>query len=225
MLDKQFTKSGSLLATLSGVTERFRVILGVPNIVRAQHDNPKGNLKLKDPKLEYPMGWWKATSMQYAADHDTSRPKNIGRFGSGWKVQTQGGATNAVVMQNYYFPFLIDATLTLRFLTEEQALAVLQRAIIASATEMMTFNVQMPSTKFNVRVLLSGNQTQFPDVAALEDGSSDKGIIEMELSYQIFTKVGFNMETAKINNLGEVTVRTSVDGEEDYVREDTLSQP
>lgn len=223
MLDTLLEKSTSLLATLDGVTDRFRVIYGVPNIVRAQHNNPKGNLKTKDPKLQYPMGWWKATNIAYAQDQSTANPKSIGRFGSGWKVATDGaGATNAIVLNNHYFPVTIDATLTMRFLTEAQALAFIQKALIASITEMMTFNVQMPTTKFAVRTLLSGNQIPFPNVDDLDEGQSDKGIIELELSYQIFGgKIGFNMEVAKINNLGEVTTRTSIK-DDDYVQQNTI---
>lgn len=224
MLDTALKKSTSLLATASGVTDRFRVIFGIPNIVRSQHNNPKGNLKLKDPKLEYPMGWWKVTTMQYNTEFALANAKSIGRFGSGWKVATDGaGATNAVVLNNHYFPALLDATLTMRFLTEEQALSFIQKAMIASITEMMTFNVEMPTTKWAVRVLLSGNQLPFPDVPDLDEGTSDKGIIEIEIPYQIHTKIGFNMEVAKINNLGAITTRTKVDGD-DYVSENTLSQ-
>lgn len=213
MLDEALKRSSSLDATIYGVTQRLIQVLGIKNLVHTMHNNPKQGIRAtEDPFANYPHAWYRIQTMNYQVEAG-GLPKNIGRFGSGWSITKRNGegATNAIVFNNHYFPVTLNLTLTARFMQTAEALTFIQKVLIGSATEMMSFEIEMPTTRWTVRVLNEGNSVPFPNIEDLDNASSDPGVMEIEIPFIVMTKIGFNMELAKINNLGEITQNYEVD--------------
>lgn len=214
MLDAALAGSSSLEATLAGVTDRLETVLGV-HIIHTLHNNPKDGLRNAaggaEKKLKYPFGWYRIQTMAYQPE-GAGTPKNIGRFGSGWALTKSDGegATNAVVFNNHYFPVILQGALTVEFLDTLEAYKFIQKAMIAFAVEMLSFTVNMPSTYWTVRILSDGNSYPFPTIDDLDQSPSDAGMIAIEIPLSIHTRIGFNLEQAKINNYGTVTTRTGI---------------
>ena len=211
-------QSTSLKATLFGVQRQIRRGFGLNRFVFSTHNNPKQGLRaLFDQSTDYPYGWFKINN--FALNRELiANAKNIGRAGSGYAIGHE--PANAIVVRNYYLPVTLSGSLYVKFLHLDQALLFMQQLMIANAVEMLAFELEMPTTKWTVRFLIEGDSIPFPNIEDLDEGSTP-GSMELEIPFQVTSKIGFNLDTAKINNYGEITVRTEIDtGEEDYVPEE-----
>lgn len=216
MLNELIKNNSALTATINGVTDRFKETFGIDNLVHTIHNNPKQGIRstndTADRAVKYPMGWYRIQTLTYLTE-SVSIAKSIGRFGSGRALARSDGDgnTNAVLINNHYFPVALSGSLTVEFLDLMQAYAFIQKAVIAFPTEMLSFEVLMPTTKWTVRVLSDGNSFPFPAIDDLDQSTSDAGMIAIEIPLTIQTRIGFHLEVAKINNYGEVTTRVSVE--------------
>lgn len=210
-------QSTSLKATLFGIQRQIRRGFGLTRFVFSMHNNPKQGLRaLFAQSTNYPYGWFKINN--FALNRELiANSKNIGRFGSGWAIGKE--PTNAIAIRNYYLPVTLSGSLYVKFLHLDQAMLFSQQLMIANAVEMLAFELEMPTTKWTVRFLIDGDSIPFPNIEDLDEGSTPSSM-EIEIPFTIQTKIGFNLDTAKINNYGEITVRTEIDtGEKDFVQE------
>ncbi|QQO90286.1 putative tail completion protein [Erwinia phage pEa_SNUABM_5] len=200
--------STSLKATIFGIQRQFRNGFGLQRFVWTVHNNPKQGIRaLNAQSTDYPYGWIKFNSMALNREL-MQNPKTAGRYGTGWALNED--PDNAIVVQNYYFPMIINAEATVKFMSIDDALAFCQQFMVAAIVELLAFEVQMPTTKFTVRVLLEGDSVPLPYIEDLDDGSTP-GSFEIILPLTIQTKIGFSTDQAKINNYGEVTIDTKLD--------------
>lgn len=208
-------QSTSLKATLFGVQRQIRRGFGLNRFVFSMHNNPKQGLRaLFNQSTDYPYGWFKINTLAFNPER-SGVGKNIARFGSGWAIGKD--PANAIVLRNFYFPATMTGSLYVKFMHMDQAMLFAQQLIIANVAEMLSFELAMPTTTWTVRFLIDGNSIPFPNIEDLDEGSTPTSM-EIEIPFTLETKIGFNMDTAKINNYGEITVRTEIDtGEEDYV--------
>lgn len=211
-------QSTSLKATLFGIQRQIRRGFGMTRFVFTMHNNPKQGLRaLFNQSTDYPYGWFKINTFSLNREL-IANGKNIGRFGSGWAIGQE--PANAVAIRNFYFPAVLQGSFYVKFMHMDQALLFSQQLLIAHATEMLSFELSMPTTHWTVRLLLEGDSIPFPIIEDLDDGSTPTSM-EIEIPFTIQTKIGFNMDTAKINNYGEITTNTNIDtGEKDYVPEE-----
>ncbi|AQT28615.1 hypothetical protein YOLOSWAG_135 [Erwinia phage vB_EamM_Yoloswag] len=207
-IDQLMRNSTSLKATIHGIQQQFRNGYGLTRFVWMVHNNPKQGIRaLNAQSTDYPYGWVKLNNLAFNREL-MQNPKSAGRFGTGWALTPD--PSNAVVVNNYYFPVTLSAEATVKFMSIDEALAFVQQFLIASIVELMSFEIQMPSTKFTVRVLLDGESIPLPFIEDLDEGSTP-GSFEITIPLTVQTKIGFNREEAKINNYGEVTVNTKLD--------------
>lgn len=207
-------QSTSLKASLFGVQRQIRRGFGLNRFVFSMHNNPKQGIRaLNNQSTDYPYGWFKINTFGLNREF-IANAKNIGRAGSGYAIGKE--PTNATVVRNYYLPVALSGSLYIKFMDMEQSLLFIQQMLIAHATEMLGFELEMPTTKWTVRFLIEGDSIPFPNIEDLDDGSTP-GSFELEIPFTIQTKIGFNLDTAKINNYGEITVNTQLDtGEADF---------
>lgn len=199
--------STSLKATIFGFQRQFRQGFNLKRFVWSVHNNPKQGIRAtNNQSTDYPYGWFKLPTMAF--NRDESVPvKNIARHGSGWALGNDG--TNAIVVTNYYFPVTLTGSLFVKFMNIDEALLFVQQALIAGLTDLMSFSIEMPTAKWTVRVKLD-DSIPLPNIDDLDDGSTP-GSFELEIPITIHTKIGFNMEQAKINNYGEITDSVEID--------------
>lgn len=212
--------STSLKATILGIQRQFKNGYGLNRFVWSVHNNPKQGIRaLNAQSTDYPYGWFKLNSMAFNREL-LANPKSAGRFGTGWALTPD--PSNAIVVTNYYFPVILSAEATVKFMQIDDALAFIQQFLIASVVELMAFEVIMASTKFTVRVLLDGDSVPLPNIEDLDDGSTP-GSFDIVIPLTIQTKIGFSTDQAKINNYGEVTVDTHIDTDADMVHKQETS--
>lgn len=214
-IDQIIKQSTSLKATLFGVQRQIRRGFGLTRFVFSMHNNPKQGLRaVFNQSTDYPYGWFKITN--FALNRELlANGKNIGRFGSGWAIGKE--PTNAIVIRNFYLPITLSGSLYVKFMDYEQAILFSQQLMIAHTVEMLAFELEMPTTKWTVRFLIDGDSIPFPNIEDMDDGSTP-GSMEIEIPFTIQSKIGFNMDTAKINNYGEITMNTEIDvGEANFV--------
>lgn len=201
--------STSLRATIFGLQRQIRQGFQFKRFVWSVHNNPKQGIRaLNNQSTEYPYGWFKLPTMAFDREVGPNA-KNIGRFGSGWALGTAEDVANAVVLKNFYFPVTIQGTMYMKFMDVNQALLFCQQILLASITEMLGFKITMPTDSWTVRVLID-DSIPLPNIEDLDDGSTP-GSFELEIPITIKTKIGFNLEQAKINNYGEVTEQVEID--------------
>lgn len=201
--------SSSLRASIFGVQRQMRQGFGLKRFVWSVHNNPKQGIRAtNNQSTEYPYGWFKLPTIAFDREL-MPNPKTIARFGSGWAMGTTGD-TNAIVVTNYYFPVTLNGSFFIKFMDIDQALLFTQQLLIASITELLSFQIDMPASKWTVRVLLDGDSIPMPTIDNLDEGSTP-GSFELEIPFSIKTKIGFNLEQAKINNYGEVTENVEID--------------
>ncbi len=216
-LEGLLKNSTSLKATIFGFQRQFRQGFGLKRFVWSVHNNPKQGIRAtNNQSTDYPYGWFKLPTMTFDREL-LPNPKNVSRHGSGWALGrvTQDGLadTNAIIVTNYYFPVTLQGTLYVKFMDVDQALLFNQQLLIASISELLGFSIEMPSAKWSVRVLVDGDSVPMPNIEDLDEGSTP-GSFELEIPITIKTKIGFNMEQAKINNYGEVTDDIKIDFDE-----------
>lgn len=200
--------STSLRATLFGFQRQFRQGFELKRFVWSVHNNPKQGIRAtNNQSTDYPYGWFKTPTMTFNREESVNI-KNIARFGSGWAMGEKDG-TNAIVVANYYFPVTLTGSLYLKFMNIDQALLCVQQLLIAGLTDLLSFSIEMPTTKWTVRVKLD-DSIPLPNIDDLDDGSTP-GSFELEIPFTIYTKIGFNLEQAKINNYGEITENVEID--------------
>ncbi|QZE59044.1 hypothetical protein MPK64_gp141 [Erwinia phage pEa_SNUABM_16] len=199
--------STSLRATIFGFQRQFRQGFGLKRFVWSVHNNPKQGIRAtNNQSTDYPYGWFKLPTMAFNREESVNI-KNIARHGSGWAIGSDG--TNAVVVTNYYFPITLTGSLYLKFMNIDQALLCVQQLMVAGLTDLMSFSIEMPTAKWTVRVKID-DSIPLPNIDDLDEGSTP-GSFELEIPITIMTKIGFNMEQAKINNYGEITENVEID--------------
>ncbi|ARW58777.1 hypothetical protein HOS33_gp137 [Erwinia phage vB_EamM_Y3] len=208
--------STSLRATIFGFQRQFRQGFGLKRFVWSVHNNPKQGIRATNNySTDYPYGWFKLPTIAF--DRETlSNPKTVARHGSGWAVG--GSDTNAIVVTNYYFPVNMSGTLFVKFMNVDQALLFVQQLLVASISDLLSFSIEMPTAKWTVRVSVEGDSIPMPTIEDLDDGSTP-GSFELEIPILIKSKIGFNLEQAKINNYGEVTESFEIDMDVDTAKE------
>ena len=218
-LSGMLRNSTALRATIFGFQRQFRQGFGLKRFVWSVHNNPKQGIRAtNNQSTDYPYGWFKIPTMAFDREL-LSNPKSVSRFGSGWSIGQQDG-TNAIVVTNYYFPVTLQGSLYVKFMNIDQALLFVQQLLIASISELLSFKIQMPTSEWTVRVLVDGDSVPLPNIEDLDDGSTP-GSFELEIPVTIKTKIGFNLEQAKINNYGEITEYVQIDMD-DIVDRSTL---
>ncbi|AWY08413.1 hypothetical protein HOT49_gp139 [Erwinia phage vB_EamM_Alexandra] len=201
--------STSLRATLFGFQRQFRQGFQLKRFVWSVHNNPKQGIRAtNNQSTDYPYGWFKLPNIAFNRE-ESANVKTIARHGSGWAIGTDEDGTNAIVVTNYYFPVTLTGSLFLKFMDVNQALLCIQQLMIAGLTDLMSFSIEMPTSKWTVRVKLD-DSLPMPNIDDLDEGSTP-GSFELEIPITIMTKIGFNMEQAKINNYGEVTENVEID--------------
>lgn len=210
--------STSLKATILGIQRQFRRGFGLNRFILSIHNNPKQGIRANfNQNTNYPYGWFKITTLAFNREL-LQNPKNVARFGSGWAIGRD--PTNAIVTTNYYFPVTLQCECVVKFMHFDQSLLFAQQLVISGITELLGFEIQMPTSKWTVRVLLDGESVPLPYIEDLDDGSTP-GSMEMTFNFTIQTKIGFNAEQAKINNYGEITADVEIDiGKDDYTPEE-----
>lgn len=199
--------STSLKATIFGFQRQFRQGFNLKRFVWSVHNNPKQGIRAtNNQSTDYPYGWFKLPTMAFNREESVNI-KNIARHGSGWALGNDD--TNAIVVTNYYFPVTLTGSLFVKFMNIDQALLFIQQALIAGLTDLMSFSIEMPTAKWTVRVKLD-DSIPMPNIDDLDDGSTP-GSFELEIPITIHTKIGFNLEQAKINNYGEITENVEID--------------
>ena len=208
-LNGMLKNSTSLRATIFGFQRQFRQGFNLKRFVWSVHNNPKQGIRAtNNQSTEYPYGWFKLPTMAFNREESVN-VKNIARHGSGWALGNDGDGTNAVVVTNYYFPVTLTGSLFLKFMDVNQALLYVQQLLIAGLTDLMSFSIEMPTAKWTVRVKLD-DSIPMPNIDDLDEGSTP-GSFELEIPITIHSKIGFNLEQAKINNYGEVTEDVTID--------------
>ncbi|QZE60051.1 hypothetical protein pEaSNUABM35_00134 [Erwinia phage pEa_SNUABM_35] len=208
-LSGMLRNSTSLRATIFGFQRQFRQGFNLKRFVWSVHNNPKQGIRAtNNQSTDYPYGWFKLPTMAFNRDESVN-VKNIARHGSGWALGADGDGSNAVVVTNYYFPVTLTGTLFLKFMDVNQALLYVQQLLIAGLTDLMSFSIEMPTSKWTVRVKLD-DSIPMPNIDDLDEGSTP-GSFELEIPITIHSKIGFNLEQAKINNYGEVTENVEID--------------
>ena len=201
------SSSTSLRATIFGFQRQFRQGFGLKRFVWSVHNNPKQGIRAtNNQSTDYPYGWFKLPNIAFNRDESVN-VKNIARHGSGWALGKDD--TNAIVVTNYYFPVTLTGSLFVKFMNIDQALLFIQQAMIAGLTDLMSFSIEMPTAKWTARVKLD-DSLPMPNIDDLDDGSTP-GSFELEIPITIHSKIGFNMEQAKINNYGEITENVEID--------------
>ncbi|QZE56336.1 hypothetical protein pEaSNUABM40_00140 [Erwinia phage pEa_SNUABM_40] len=200
--------STSLKATIFGFQRQFRQGFNLKRFVWSVHNNPKQGIRATNNySTDYPYGWFKLPTMAFDREL-LGNPKNVSRHGSGWAIGEHD--TNAIVVTNYYFPVTLSGTLFVKFMNVDQALLFSQQLLIASISELLSFKIIMPTAEWTVRVQVEGDSIPLPNIEDLDDGSTP-GSFELEIPITIKTKIGFNLEQAKINNYGEITEDIEID--------------
>lgn len=207
-LSGMLKSSTSLRASIFGFQRQFRQGFNLKRFVWSVHNNPKQGIRAtNNQSTEYPYGWFKLPTMAFDREL-MSNPKTAARHGTGWAIGEQD--TNAIVVNNYYFPVTLQGSLYMKFMNIDQALLFTQQLLIASISELLSFSIEMPTTKWTVRVQVDGDSVPLPNIDDLDEGSTP-GSFELEIPITIKTKIGFNLEQAKINNYGEVTDSIEID--------------
>ncbi|QYW03445.1 hypothetical protein pEaSNUABM34_00143 [Erwinia phage pEa_SNUABM_34] len=200
--------STSLRTSIFGVQRQLCRGFGLKRFVWSVHNNPKQGIRANNNQsTEYPYGWFKLSTIAFDREL-LGNPKNVARFGSGWAMGKDD--TNAIVVTNYYFPVTMSGSFFIKFMDIDQALLFTQQLLIASITELLSFKIEMPTSAWTVRVLLDGDSIPMPAIDNLDEGSTP-GSFELEIPFSIKTKIGFNLEQAKINNYGEVSENVEID--------------
>lgn len=202
--------STALKATLAGVQRKFSVGLGIKRFIYTAHNNPKQGLRAAFGSTDYPYGWFKCTTL--SLDTERANMANLGRFGSGLSLSVS--ESSASIVQNFYFPVTMQVDCEVKFNALEPGLLFIQQVLLASPTKMLNFEVHMPSDKWTVEVVNDGNSMPMPNIEDLDDGSTP-GSYTIQFQLTVKTKIGFNTETAKINNQGEVLMDVSLDTGDD----------
>ena len=213
--------STSLKATIFGFQRQFRQGFGLKRFVWSVHNNPKQGIRAtNNGSTDYPYGWFKLNTMAFNRE-ELSNPKNVARFGSGWSIG-KDEATNAIVVANYYFPVTLTGSMYVKFMDVDQALLFVQQVLIAGITDLLSFTIQMPTSKWTARVKLD-DSVPLPNIEDLDEGSTP-GSFELEIPITIMTKIGFNLEQAKINNYGEVTNNVEIDMDFGFTASETQEE-
>lgn len=209
--------STSLKASIFGLQQQIRKSFNLKRFIFSMHNNPKQGLRANfNQSTDYPYGWFKLNTLTFNKEVSPNA-KNIGRFGSGFAVGRN--QENATLVQNFYFPVLVNGSMFVKFMDYEQALLFIQRLLVANAVELLNFEINMPTDKWTVRFIFEDG-IPFPTIEDIDEGSTPSSM-EIEIPFTFTTKVGFNQSTAKINNYGEITTDVKLDmGQEDYVTDD-----
>lgn len=188
-----------LLATLIGFKRSFQERLGIEKFPLVMHDNPRKAIKKAYKNSRYPYGYFRMTNL-VLSDEQTLH-QNIRRMGSGHSIQD---IENVLVQKGFYFP--ADVTIEVKYLDDDinGVINFVQKLAIINACRLLSFDIKLPgSDGWNVNVTADTKGASIP--SPIEDDEDRPAVYEIDASYVLQTKVGFEKVVAKINNEGSIT--------------------
>lgn len=193
-----------LMATFVGFKKSFQARFGIEKFPMVMHDNPRKAVVRAYGSSKYPYGYFRMTELNLNDDRNTFQ--NIRRFGSGVSIKD---LEDALVQKSFMFPTKVNVEC--KYLDDDpiRVLNFIQKLAIFNSCRLLSFDISLPGSEtWNVNVVSNQKGAAIP--VPVEDDDDKPTVYEIDFSYELETKIGFEKIVAKINNAGKITTNVEL---------------
>ena len=195
-----FTKEFDLRETQIVITDEQRIALK-RKLERALGDTTKA------PKM-FPVAFFKITSLGIDSERGGAAIRNIARRGITQMVNVE----QATIKKGFWFPVNIPMELHYFHYDVEETLNFIETVIILAATKQMVFRMQLDGgVNWVCEIDAPDPSLNLPD--AEKSNNQLPGYGEVVFNFTLKTRAGFDLDVAKLNDMGKITTYTLVPGD------------
>tara|TARA_Y100001963_G_C6781013_1_gene449856 strand:+ start:888 stop:1526 length:639 start_codon:yes stop_codon:yes gene_type:complete len=199
LLDGVEHSSASTWVALNCFQENFKSVFGIKHFPFVQHNSKKKAIKAAKGSLKMPYAFFNLS--QIGVDPEVANIQNIRRMSSASAISdAQGGMSHKV----FAFPFNIDVRAV--YVADDifQAISFVERASLVNHSRIMSSKIKYPNgIEYDMNVY--SDSITMPVNELDLDSETDSGVFNVELQYQLRTKMVVFKDGPKINNQGYIT--------------------